>query len=87
MAYLHKGKVALSGGKDELLESHGRITCTTEQLAKLDPALLLGSRVSRFAAEAVVKDRSAFRRACPDIPVDPVSLEDLMVFTFKGDEA
>lgn len=87
VAYLHKGKVVLSGGKDELLENHGKITCTKAQLEDMDPALLLGSRVSRFAAEAVVRDRAAFRRACPGIPVDPVSLEDLMVFTFRGDEA
>ena len=86
VTYLHKGKVVLAGDRDALLEAHGRIACTREQLAGMDPALLLGSRVSRYAAEAVVRDRAAFKKAYPDIPVDPVSLEDLMLFTVRGDE-
>ena len=86
VTYLHKGKVVLAGDRDALLEAHGRIACTREQLAGMDPALLLGSRVSRYAAEAVVRDRAAVKKAYPDIPVDPVSLEDLMLFTVRGDE-
>lgn len=83
VAYLHNGKLALQGGKDELLETYGRIACPAERLREIDPALLLGSRSGRFGAEAVVKDRNAFRLACPDLPVDPVSLEDLMLFSRK----
>lgn len=86
VAYLHKGKLLLSGPKDELLEKHGRLTCAKEQLAAIDPHLLLGSRVSRFAAEAVVNDRTAFRAAWPDLSLDPVTLEDLMVFSQEEDE-
>lgn len=87
ITYLHKGKVTLSGPKDDLLETHGRIACTKEQLERLDPALLLGSRVSRFSAEAVVRDRAAFRAAYPELPLDPVTLEDLMIFTVKEEHA
>lgn len=83
VAYLHGGKLALYGEKDELLATYGRIACSAERLAALDPALLLGSRVGQFGAQAVVRDRAAFRAACPDLPVDPVSLEDLMLFSQK----
>lgn len=86
ITYLHKGRVTLSGEKDALLSTYGRIACTKAQLAAMDPSLILGSRASQFAAEAVVNDRRAFRQAYPDIPVDPVSLEDLMVFTVRRDE-
>ncbi len=85
VAYLHKGKLVLAGEKDELLARHGRIACTKAQLAAMDPDHLLGSRTYLYGVEAVVRDRAAFRRLYPDIPVDPVSLEDLMVFTAKGD--
>lgn len=83
VAYLHAGELTLYGEKDELLASYGRIACTAEQLAALDPALLLGSRKGQFGCQAVIRDRAAFRTACPDIPVDPVSLEDLMLFSRK----
>lgn len=86
VTYLHKGRVTLAGEKDELLERHGRLTCTKEQLTAIDPTLLLGSRISRFSAEAVLRDRVTFRKAWPDLPLDPASLEDLMVFSAQEEQ-
>ena len=51
----------------------------------MDPALLVGRRVGQFGCEALVKDRRAFCRLYPELTVDRVSLEDIMVFTVKGD--
>ena len=48
-------------------------------------ALLVGQRVGQFGCEALVKDRRAFCRLYPELTVDRVSLEDIMVFTVKGD--
>ena len=52
---------------------------------RVDPALLVGRRVGQFGCEALVKDRAAFARLYPELTVDRVSLEDIMVFTVKGD--
>ena len=54
-------------------------------LERVDPALLVGQRVGQFGCEALVKDRRAFCRLYPELTVDRVSLEDIMVFTVKGD--
>ena len=86
VTYLHKGRVAVQGTKDELLESYGRLACTRTDLAKVDRAFLAGVRENQFGCEALVKDRRAFRAAYPDLPVDPVSLEDIIVFTVKGEQ-
>jgi len=85
VTYLHRGRVAVQGPKDELLETYGRLVCTRSALEQVDPALLVGRRVGQFGCEALVKDRRAFTRQYPDLTVDPVSLEDIMVFTVKGD--
>lgn len=85
VTYLHRGRVVLQGGKDELLDSYGRLVCTRAELAGVDPGLLLGSRQSQFGCEALVKDRSAFCRRYPGLTVDPVTLEDIMLFTVRGD--
>ena len=42
--------------------------------------------MGQFSCEALVKDRAAFRRRYPELTVDPVGLEDIMVFTVRGDE-
>ena len=87
VTYLHRGRAVLQGAKDELLDSYGRLVCARADLAAVDPALLEGARVSQFGCEALVKDRQAFHRRYPELTVDPVTLEDIMVFTVRGDEA
>ena len=87
VTYLHRGRAVLQGAKDELLDSYGRLVCARADLAAVDPALLEGVRMSQFGCEALVKDRQAFRRRYPELTVDPVTLEDIMVFTVRGDEA
>ena len=86
VTYLHRGRVALQGAKDELLDNYGRLVCTRSDLAAVDSALLEGTRVGQFGCEALVKDRQAFHRRYPGLTVDPVTLEDIMVFTVRGDE-
>ena len=86
VTYLHNGRVAVQGAKDELLETYGRLVCSRSDLERVDRTLLRGVRVSQFSCEALVKDRPAFRRRYPELTVDPVSLEDIMVFTVRGDE-
>ena len=85
VTYLHRGKVAVSGAKDELLDTYGRLVCARADLAQVDPALLVGVRTGQFGCEALVRDKHAFTRFYPGLTVDPVTLEDIMVFTVKGD--
>lgn len=85
VTYLHRGRVAVSGAKDEILETYGRLICAKADLDRVDRSLLAGVRTSQFSCEALVKDRRAFQRKYPGLTVDGVTLEDIMVFTVKGD--
>ena len=86
IVYLHKGKVLLQGEKDLLLERYGKLLCSREQLAGVDKSLLGGVRESQFGCEALVKDRAELKRRYPGLTVDPVSLDDIMVLTVKGEQ-
>lgn len=86
VTYLHRGRVAITGAKDELLETHGRLVCTREQLEQVDPAYIVGKRVSQFSCEALIRDKEEFCFRWPKLTVDPVTLEEIMLFTVKGDE-
>lgn len=85
ITYLHKGKVAIQGEKDALLEYYGRVACSAGELDGVDKDFLVARRVGQFGAEALIKDRAAFRRRYPDLTVDPVTLDEIMVFTTRGD--
>lgn len=87
VSYLHKGRLTISGPKDELLARYGRVSCTKAQLAAIDPAILVGKREGEFGGEALVSDRAALREALPGVEIDSPTLEDLMIFTVRGNKA
>ena len=85
ITYLHRGKVTHSGARDQLLESHGRLACSREELSSIDPDYLGGTRTSQFSCEALIRNKREFIFRYPKLLVDPVTLEDLMLFTSRGD--
>lgn len=85
VVYLHQGRVAVQGVKDELLERYGRLVCGKADLERVDPRYVVGVRSGQFGCEALVNDRAAVLRACPGLTVDSVTLEDIMVLTVKGE--
>lgn len=85
IAYLHHGKLTLYGEKDRLLESYGRLACTREDLAAIGKGDLVAVRRSQYATEGLVKDRAAFARKYPGLTVEPISLDEIMVFMEKGE--
>lgn len=83
IAFLHQGRVLLSGGRDELIDRHGILHCTAEQLKALDPDAVRAVKTGTFGCEALVK-----RDGIPENwPVEPVSIEQLMLFLTRGEEA
>ena len=85
VVYLHKGRVTISGAKDELLETYGRLNCSKADLSRVDPGLIVGKREGDYGCQALINDRSAFQRAYPDLSLETPTLEDLMIFTTRGD--
>ena len=85
VVYLHKGQVTVSGAKDELLSTYGKLSCSKEDLARVDPALIVGRREGEYGCQALINDRSALQKACPDLPLDTPTLEDLMIFTTRSE--
>ena len=87
ITYLHQGKVILSEAKDVILDSYGRLACTAKQLETVDPADLVRVRKGSFGCEGLVRDRAAFQRKYRDLLVEKTTLEDIMLFIGKGEEA
>ena len=79
VAFIHKGKLLLCEEKDLLMARYGIIRCETPQLDALDPAAVLGKKVSAYGAEAIV-----LRDAVPEgMHISPVGIEELFVFMVK----
>ena len=85
ITYLHQGRVVLSEAKDVLQDRYGRLGCTAQQLSTVDPQDLVRVRRGALGCEALVRDRSVFGKKYPRLMVEPISLEDIMLFIGKGE--
>ena len=87
IAYLHQGSLLMCDEKDQLLETYGRLVCTKEDLDKVDRGYVVATRRSQYSTEALVRHRNDFKRLYPRLTVEPVTLDELMVFVVKGEKA
>ncbi len=86
IAYLHQGKLLLCGEKDRLLESYGRLVCTRADLDQVDRDYIVSARKGQYSTEALIRQKSEFRRCYPHLMVEPITLDELMVFVVKGEK-
>lgn len=79
VAFLHRGRLLVCEEKDVLLERYGVLHCAAETLDALDPAAVLGRRITPYGAEAVVR-----RDGLPGgMTASPVSMEELFLYMVK----
>ena len=83
ITFIHHGQIVLSDPRDELLDSYGVLHCTAEQMSALDPSSVRSKRVGAFGCEALVR-----RDGVPaNWPVEPVNIEQMMLFLTRGEDA
>ena len=80
VTFIDKGRILLSGYKDEILDSHGILKCTKRDYKDLDPDDFISARLTDFGAEALVSDRAAVARKYSGAVIDPASLDEIMVY-------
>ncbi len=84
ITFIHKGKIVLTESKDTLLSDYGVLKCGAKDFLSLSGAIeqgqIIGYRRNAFGYEALVSDRSQARKQFPDMVLDRVTLEDIMMF-------
>lgn len=85
VTFIDKGQVLLTGYKDEIVESHGILKCSREDVQSIDPEEIVSVRTNDFGTEVMVNDRYNADRY--GFPCDKASLDDIMLFyVHKGEK-
>lgn len=80
VVFIDKGKIVLSGNKDEIMESHGLIKCKKEDFAIIDEKDIISTQPSAFCTEVLVTDRETCSKKYPKLLMEQTTLEDIMIF-------
>lgn len=81
IAFLHKGKLLLCEEKDRLGEDYALIHVSAGELAEIEPAAVLGSRITPYGAEAIVRSTAVPEGA----EKRKVDIEQLFITMVKED--
>ena len=86
VTFIDKGKILLTGCKDELIETHGILKCSKEEAANIDGSDIVSIRINSFGAEVMVRDRRNAGYKYDGAMIDPASLDDIMLYyVHKGE--
>ena len=85
VTFIDRGRILLSGYKDELIEKHGILKCDKEKLSEIDAEDIVSIRTNSFGAEVMIKDRESASCKYREAVIDPATLDDIMLYYVHRD--
>ncbi|HIR56083.1 MAG TPA: ABC transporter ATP-binding protein [Candidatus Gallacutalibacter pullicola] len=85
VSFLHKGKLLFSLPRDELLDTYGLMQFPEQKLRSIRAQDVIRFRRGTFGCEALIRDRYIARELYPDFPVQPATLDEIMILYTKGE--
>ena len=86
VTFIDKGKLLVSGCKDEILESHGILKCDKGEISKIAAEDIVSIRMNSYGAEIMLNNRQEASYKYSGAIVDPVSLDDIMLYYVHSGE-
>lgn len=80
VTFIDRGKLLLTGNKDEILESHGLMKCSKEEYREIDPEDIVSTRINEYSVDVMVSDRDKMSRKYPGILIEKTNLEEILLF-------
>ena len=80
VTFIDKGKILLTGYKDEILESHGILKCAKDDFKEIAAEDYISARVTDFGVEAMVSDRAKAKQKYSGALIEKTNLEEIMLF-------
>ncbi|MEA4988153.1 MAG: ABC transporter ATP-binding protein [Anaerovorax sp.] len=80
ICFIHEGKIILQDSKDNILENYALLKCTHEEFKNIDREDYVSHRKNAFGCEVLIKDRSYIKLKYPNLILDSINLETIMLF-------
>ncbi len=80
VTFIDKGKILISGYKDEILDNHGVLKCTKSDYKDIEKDDIVSIRLNDFGAEVMVNDVMKCKTKYSGAVIDKATLDDIMLF-------
>ena len=86
VTFIDKGKILLTGGKDETVENHAVIKCKKDDYKNIDTADIVSARITDFGAEVMIHDRKKCEKKYSGLTIDNTTLEEIMLYYVRREK-
>lgn len=86
IVFVNKGQIALEKSRDDILDNYGILRCDEMQFSKMDAGDIITYRKNAYSYDVLTDSRRTMERKYPDIVLDKITLEELMVMMIKGEK-
>ena len=86
VTFIDKGKILLTGYKDEILESHGLMKCSKEDYEEMDKEDFVSARISEYCVDVMVADKEMCKKKYSGMLIEKTNLEEIMLFYVNKDK-
>lgn len=86
VTFINKGKLLLSGYKDDIIESHGIIKCKKNEYKDIEPEDIVSARITDFGANVMIKDKKNGVSKYAGLALDNATLEDIMLYYVNSEK-
>ncbi|MCM1314534.1 MAG: ABC transporter ATP-binding protein [Alistipes senegalensis] len=80
VTFIDKGKILLTGYKDDILESHGLIKCTENEYRNIDKSDFISARINDFGVSVMVDDFQTAQQKYSGYIAEKTTLEEIMLY-------
>ena len=80
VTFIDKGKILITGIKDEILENHGVVKVSKKDFKDFDREDYISARVTDFGVDVMVNDRFKAEKKFSGAVIDRTNLEEIMLF-------
>ena len=86
VTFIDKGRLLISGYKDDILQSHGILKCDKSELGDIDAEDIVSVRMNTYGAEVMLCNRQSATYKYSGAIIDPASLDDIMLYYVHKEE-
>ncbi len=86
VTFIDKGKILLTGVKDDILDSHAVIKCKKSDLKDIDKNDIISTRTTDFCTEILISDKKLCEKKYSGLTFDRTTFEEIMLFYVRRDK-
>ena len=86
IVFIHKGKVIFEETKDNLIYDYGIMKCKQKDFTSIDKEDIIRFRKMDYGYEILVKNKNELERKYPNMVMDNIKIEDIMLMYVKGEK-